>query len=90
MQQPQIQAPPGMVLVPGIGSWVVLGSVLTDAPLPVATDPVVDGCGSCRRCLDGCPTGAIVGPGVVDAGRCLAWLVQADGVFPRQRFSISA
>ncbi len=70
------------ILVPGLGSWVVLGSVLTDAPLPVATDPVVDGCGSCRRCLDGCPTGAIVAPGVVDAGRCLAWLVQAEGVFP--------
>jgi epoxyqueuosine reductase len=72
------------VLVPGIGSWVVLGSVLTDAPLPVAAAPVADGCGSCRRCLDGCPTGAIVAPGVVDARRCLAWLVQAEGVFPAE------
>jgi len=71
-----------MVLAPGIGSWVVLGSVLTDAPLPTATAPVADGCGSCHRCLDACPTGAIVAPGVVDARRCLAWLVQADGVFP--------
>ena len=70
------------VLVPGLGSWVVLGSVLTDAPLPPTAEPVEDGCGSCRRCLDGCPTGAIVAPGVVDAGRCLAWLVQAEGVFP--------
>jgi epoxyqueuosine reductase len=70
------------VLVPGLGSWVVLGSVLTDAPLPPTGEPVEDGCGSCRRCLDGCPTGAIVAPGVVDAGRCLAWLVQAEGVFP--------
>src|SRR5690606_31670159 len=43
-----------------------------------------DGCGSCRRCLDGCPTGAIVGPGIVDARRCLSWLLQAPGVFPRE------
>ncbi len=70
------------ILVPGLGSWVVLGSVLTDAPLPVATGPVPDGCGPCTRCLDGCPTGAIVAPGMVDARRCLAWLVQAEGVFP--------
>ena len=72
------------VLVPGIGSWVVLGSVLTDAPLPAATLVEPDGCGPCRRCLDHCPTGAIVAPGVVDARRCLAWLVQADGVFPAE------
>jgi epoxyqueuosine reductase len=70
------------VLVPGIGSWVVLGSVLTDAPLPRAEQIVPDGCGSCRRCLDACPTDAIVAPGVVDARRCLAWLVQAEGIFP--------
>jgi epoxyqueuosine reductase len=70
------------VLLPGRGSWFVLGSVITDAPLPAAAQPVADGCGSCRRCLDGCPTGAIVAPGVVDARRCLAWLVQAPGDFP--------
>ena len=72
------------ILVPGIGSWVVLGSVVTTAPLPPAAEPVADGCGPCRRCLDGCPTGAIVEPGVVDARRCLAWLVQAKGVFPAE------
>jgi epoxyqueuosine reductase len=70
------------LLVPGHGSWFVLGSVLTDAPLPIADGPEPDGCGSCRRCIDRCPTGAIVGPGVVDARRCLAWLVQAEGAFP--------
>lgn len=70
------------LLLPGRGSWFVLGSVLTDAPLPPATATVDDGCGTCRRCLDGCPTGAIVAPGVVDARRCLAWLVQAEGDFP--------
>jgi epoxyqueuosine reductase len=71
------------VLVPGRGSWFVLGAVVTDAPLtPTAVDPVADGCGSCTRCIDACPTAAIVGPGVVDARRCLAWLVQAAGSFP--------
>jgi epoxyqueuosine reductase len=69
------------ILVPGHGSWVVLGAVVTDAKL-VPDEAVADGCGSCRRCLDGCPTGAIVAPGVVDARRCLAWLVQAEGTFP--------
>ena len=72
------------LLLPDAGSWFVLGSVITDVPI-AAEDrdvPVVDGCGACRRCLDGCPTGAIVAPGVVDARRCLAWLVQAEGVFP--------
>ncbi|MEY2447063.1 MAG: epoxyqueuosine reductase [Acidimicrobiaceae bacterium] len=70
------------VLLPGQGSWFVLGSVLTTAPLDVDDGPIDDGCGSCRRCLDGCPTGAIVAPGVVDARRCLAWLLQARGDFP--------
>jgi epoxyqueuosine reductase len=72
------------LLLPGRGSWFVLGSVVTDAPLVAASAPVADGCGPCRRCLDGCPTGAIVSPGVVDARRCLAWLLQAPGVFPRE------
>ena len=70
------------ILLPGSGSLVVLGAVVTDAPLVAADpEPVADGCGSCRQCLDGCPTGAIVAPGTVDARRCLAWLVQADGIF---------
>ena len=69
------------VLLPGRGSWFVLGAVVTDAPL--APDaPVPDGCGPCRRCLGACPTGALVAPGVLDARRCLAWLLQAPGVFP--------
>jgi epoxyqueuosine reductase len=73
------------LLLPGQGSWFVLGSVVTDAPLvDRPPDAVPDGCGSCRRCLDGCPTGAIVAPGVVDARRCLAWLLQVEGPFPRQ------
>ena len=70
------------ILVPGAGSLVVLGAVVTDAELCDADpEPVQDGCGSCRQCLDGCPTHAIVAPGTVDARRCLAWLVQKTGVF---------
>ncbi|HMJ78255.1 MAG TPA: tRNA epoxyqueuosine(34) reductase QueG [Iamia sp.] len=73
-----------LLLLPGAGSWFVLGAVVTDAPLaPTAEEPVADGCGPCTRCLDGCPTGAIVAPGVVDARRCLAWVVQAPGPMPR-------
>ncbi len=72
------------VLVPGHGSWFVLGSVLTDADLGPRPDPVADGCGTCRRCMDGCPTGAIIAPGVVDARRCLAWHVQQDGDLPHE------
>ena len=72
------------LLLPGAGSWFVLGSVVTDAQLQPAAKPVPDGCGACRACIDDCPTGAIVEPGVVDARRCLAWLVQKPGVFPRE------
>ena len=72
------------LLVPGAGSWFVLGSVVTDAVLPGAAAPVADGCRSCTRCIDACPTGAIVADGVIDARRCLAWLVQDVGVFPRE------
>jgi epoxyqueuosine reductase len=70
------------VLVPGFGSWVVLGSVITDAPLPAHAALVEDGCAACTRCLPACPTGALVEPGVLDARRCLAWLLEAPGPFP--------
>ena len=71
-----------MLLLPDRGSWFVLGSVITDAPIAADADDVADGCGSCARCMDACPTAAIVAPGVVDARRCLAWLVQRAGTFP--------
>jgi epoxyqueuosine reductase len=70
------------LLLPGRGSWYVLGSIVTDAAL-VPSRPSGGGCGTCTRCVPACPTAAIVAPGVVDARRCLSWLLQATGSFPR-------
>lgn len=72
------------LLVPGAGSWFVLGAVVTDADLDRRRNEVPDGCRTCTRCIVACPTDAIVGDGVIDGRRCLAWLVQARGIFPRR------
>ena len=71
------------LLIAGAGSYFVLGCVVTNASLVFEEKPVDDGCGSCRRCLDNCPTQAIIAPGVIDANKCLAWLLQKPGVFDR-------
>jgi epoxyqueuosine reductase len=55
------------------GSWFFLGEIYTDLPLPVDT-PVDNHCGSCTRCIDLCPTQAIVAPYQVDARRCISYL----------------
>ena len=72
------------ILLPGAGSFFSLGSIVTTAVLTPATQPAPDGCGTCRACCDECPTQAIVADGVIDARRCLAWLVQKPGIFPRE------
>lgn len=58
------------------GSWVVLGTVVTDAQLDETT-PMRQGCGSCTRCIDACPTDAIVAPGVLDTGSCITYWTQS-------------
>lgn len=70
------------LLLPGAGSWFVLGCVITTADFPAEAQPVGDGCGTCHRCVEACPTGAIVAPGIIDANRCLAWVLQRPGVIP--------
>ena len=63
----------GMLIVPGVGSMVLLGEVVTT--LELATDaPMTQRCGACTRCLDACPTSAFAAPFVLDPRRCVSYL----------------
>ena len=70
------------ILLPGAGSFFVLGALVTTAEYEPTDARADDGCGTCVRCIDGCPTGAIVAPGVIDARRCLSWVLQKAGPMP--------
>jgi epoxyqueuosine reductase len=65
------------------GSWVVLGTLVTDVELE-PTPPLDLDCGSCRLCVDACPTGALDEPGTLDSTKCLSYWTQAPASIPEK------
>jgi epoxyqueuosine reductase len=65
------------------GSWVVLGTLVTDVELE-STAPLGLDCGECRLCIDACPTGALDEPGTLDSTRCLSYWTQASEAPPTE------
>jgi epoxyqueuosine reductase len=65
------------------GSWVVLGTLVTDVEIEPSSPLELD-CGDCRLCIDACPTGALDEPGTLDANRCLSYWTQSPQSIPEQ------
>lgn len=66
------------IITPEFGSYVYLGEMITNIPFDPDV-PMEDQCGECRKCLDVCPTGALVQPGQLNAKRCIAFITQTKG-----------
>ncbi|NUU75634.1 tRNA epoxyqueuosine(34) reductase QueG [Paenibacillus xylanilyticus] len=66
------------IISPKFGSWIYLGELVTNIPFQPDT-PVTEDCGECTKCIDACPTGALVGPGQLNAQRCISFVTQTKG-----------
>lgn len=74
-----------LLLHPDVGSYFFLGEIFTDLPLPVTTGKVEPQCGSCKACINICPTGALVEPGKLDARKCISYLtIELKGSIPTE------
>lgn len=70
-----------MIITPEFGSYVYLGNIITNLPLE-PDEPLEDQCGSCNKCVDVCPTGALVQGGQLNSHKCIAFLTQTKGFLP--------
>lgn len=74
-----------LLIHPRYGSWFFIGELYTDLPLPHDRPETGHYCGTCTRCIDICPTAAIVAPNRIDARRCISYLtIELKGVMPRE------
>lgn len=71
------------IITPEFGSYVYLGDLLTTLPFEPDT-PITDQCGTCNKCVDACPTGALIHGGQLDSHKCIAFLTQTKGFLPEQ------
>ncbi|MGG0512949.1 tRNA epoxyqueuosine(34) reductase QueG [Bacillus pseudomycoides] len=71
------------IITPEFGSYVYLGEMITNVPFP-PDQPIEDQCGSCTKCIDICPTGALVQGGQLDSKKCIAFLTQTKGFLPEE------
>jgi epoxyqueuosine reductase len=72
-----------MLITRRYGSWVVLGTLVTDVDVEPSPPLALD-CGSCTLCIEACPTGALDEPGVVDSTRCLSYWTQSPDPIPEE------
>ncbi|WP_202081493.1 tRNA epoxyqueuosine(34) reductase QueG [Caldalkalibacillus salinus] len=71
------------IITPEFGSWVYLGEMLTSIPFE-PDEPITESCGSCTKCIDACPTGALVQGGQLDSNKCIAFLTQVKNFVPME------